>query len=329
MRIVITGGGGFLGLRLARRILELRRLPGPSGADRAVDELVLADIAFPLGLDLAAEPRVRLRQGDLGDRSFVRSLFDRQDVGVFHLASVVSGGAELDFDGALRANLDGHRHLLEALRALGSRPRHVFASSIAVYGAADHVSDDTRHTPATTYGMTKAAGELLIADYTRKGFVDGRSGRLATVIVRPGKPNKAASGFASAVFREPLAGIDTTLPVGLDAGMPVIGYRTAVDGLLALYRLDGDALGADRALNLPNITAKVGDMVDSLHRVAAERRPDRPLGRIDIAIDPAVAAMVASWPARIDFPRAAALGLPRDASLDEIVRAYVRDYGGG
>jgi nucleoside-diphosphate-sugar epimerase len=326
MKIVITGGAGFIGQRLARRILELGTLPGPSGQSEPIDALVLADIATPAERPAWCDDRVRFVAGDIAAPDIARALIDRPDIGVFHLASIVSGGAEQDFDRALDINLAGHLNLLDALRRVGSRPRHVFSSSIACYGgAADgQVGDDTRHTPRTTYGMTKAAGELLVTDYTRKGFIDGRGGRLATVIVRPGKPNAAASGFASAIIREPLNGVDYTLPVPLDTVMAVTGYRTAVEALIALYALDGAQLGHDRALNLPNLSVSMAEMAESLHRLAAGRK----LGRINVAVDPAISAIVAGWPRVVRSERGDALELPRDGGIDAVVGEYIEDYLG-
>jgi nucleoside-diphosphate-sugar epimerase len=170
--------------------------------------------------------------------------------------------------------------------------------------------------------MTKAVGELLVNDYSRKGFIDGRSARLSTVIVRPGKPNKAASSFVSAVIREPLNGVDYELPVNLDTMMAVVGYRTVVEGIIALYEVGTDALGDDRAVNLPNISVTVAEMVESLKRVAVGRK----LGRISVKVDPFVAPIVAGWPTHVDASRAAALALPQDAGVDPIIRAYIADY---
>ncbi len=303
MRVVVTGGRGFLGRALARRLEERGRLCG-----QPVEEVVPFD----------------LPDGDVADRELVVATLARGCGVVFHLASIVSGEGERDFDGALRVNLDGTRNVLEACRSLGTRPRLVYASSVAVFGGAAvarPVSDETKQTPQTTYGTTKAIAELLVADYARKRLVDGRSARLPTVIVRPGAPNAAASSFASAVFREPLAGLDYELPVPLETTHPVIGARTAVDCLVALAEVDGDALGADRAVNLPSLSVTVGEMVESLRRVAAER----PLGAITVRPDPAIEAIVRTWPTATEFRRALELGLPRDASLDEIVRAYVED----
>jgi D-erythronate 2-dehydrogenase len=325
MKVIITGGAGFIGFRLARRILEIGTLHGPSGAPEPVDEVVLFDNVVPPSRPADLDARARFIAGEISDRATVFNLIDHPDIAVFHLASVVSGGAEQDFALAMKVNLEGHLHVLEALRRLESKPRYVFSSSIATYGGATvpkQVGDATRHTPQTTYGMTKSVGELLVNDYTRKGFIDGRSARLSTVIVRPGKPNKAASSFVSAVIREPLNGVDYELPVGLDTTMPVVGYRTVVDGIIALYELDGSRLGDDRAVNLPNITVNVAEMIESLKRVAVDRK----LGAISVKIDPFVAPIVAGWPTHVEATRAEKLGLPKDAGLDPIIAAYMADY---
>lgn len=320
--MVVTGGLGFLGRALGRRLTESGRLAG-----EAVDALVLADTSEAVAEVGSLPPGAEARKLDVGDAGQVRALLDRPDCVVYHLASVVSAGGELDFDGALRVNLDGTRNVLEACRALGSRPRLVFASTLATFGGSrlpPAVTDDLRQVPQTTYGTTKAIGELLVNDYTRKGFVDGRSGRLPTVIVRPGAPNAAASGFASAVFREPLQGVDYALPVSLGVRTPVIGERTAVECLVLLAELDGEALGDDRALNLPSLSVSVAEMVESLERVGRGRR----LGRVTVEPDPRVEAIVRTWPLEARADRALALGLPRDESLDAIVAAYVADHLG-
>jgi nucleoside-diphosphate-sugar epimerase len=304
VRVVVTGGQGFVGRTLADRLQERGTLCG-----EPVEEVVQFD----------------LPDGDVADRSQVLALLDSGVGAVFHLASIVSGEGEVNFDGALRVNLDGTRNVLEACRSLATRPRVVFASTLAVYGGegmADTVSDTTRQTPQTTYGTSKAIGELLVNDYTRKGFVDGRSARLPTVIVRPGTPNAAASSFASAVFREPLAGVDYSLPVSLETRMPVIGARTAVECLIHLAELDGAALGDDRALNLPGISVTAAEMVESLQRVAG----DRPVGGISVEPDPSVEAIVRTWATVTASERADGLGFPRDESLDAVVREYIEDH---
>jgi nucleoside-diphosphate-sugar epimerase len=255
----------------------------------------------------------------------VTDLIAGESLSVFHFASVVSAGAEQDFDLALKVNLDGGINVLEAARAQPGLPRVVFTSSLAVFGGSampDTVSDDTKITPMTTYGMTKVVNELLLNDYHRKGFLDGRGARLPTVIIRPGKPNKAASGFASGVFREPLAGVDYELPVSDTTRMAVSGYRTVVEGILALHEAASDAIGDDRSLNLPSISLTVAEMIAGLKRVAG----NRPLGEIIPTPDPAIQKICDGWPGREESPRADALGLPPAGDLDSIIRAYIEDY---
>lgn len=324
MKVVITGGAGFLGQRLAARVLEQGSLFAPSGERQAVSELLLFDSRIPPALTVA-DKRVKLLEGDITDRVTVAKMIDRPDIAVFHLASVVSAGAEQDFELAMRVNLDGHRYLLDALTALGSRPRYVFTSSLAVYGGEGpllEVDDHTRQIPQTTYGMTKAIGELLVNDYTRKGFIDGRSARLGFVIVRPGAPNRAASGFASGVLREPLNGEDYVCPVPFTTKVAATGYRTVIEGLLALHAVDGHKLGADRALNLRTRTVTVGEMIESLLQVAHDRK----LGAISEQPDPFVMKVISGWPEQMLASRAAALGFPQDESIDNIIREYISDY---
>jgi D-erythronate 2-dehydrogenase len=325
MKVVITGGAGFVGLLLGRRIAKLGKLTNSDGESKEVDEIVLFDIAPPEPRPKDLDRRIRIEIGEISDKASVARLVDREDMSIFHLASVLSGGGEQDFDLAMRVNLDGHLHVLEAARALGSRPKVVFASSIAAFGGRDMpktVGDTTKQTPQTTYGTTKAMGELLINDYTRKGFIDGRSARLPTVIVRPGKPNKAASSFASGVFREPLNGVECILPVGEDTIMPVLGYRSIVEGFVRLHEAEGDMLGEDRAVTFPAMNVTVREMIESLKRVAGNRH----LGEIRVEKDPAIERIVASWPTALNFDKAKRIGLPLDPSLDSIVKAYIEDY---
>jgi nucleoside-diphosphate-sugar epimerase len=305
----------MLGTELARRLR----------ATRPQDELLLLDMPAALAPpdDLAD---VTVLRGDIRDAGLLATALDSPEVAIVHLASVVSGGAERDFDAALEVNLDGGRALVQACRAHGTAPRLVFTSSLAVFGgelALGPVDDGTRPTPSTTYGATKAMLELLFADATRKGFLDARSARPPTVIVRPGAPNAAASGFASAVVREPLAGRPTTLPVGLDLPTVVIGVDTAVGCLARLLEVDGDALGSGRALNLPGLVVTSGELLAALHGLVDEDS----LAPITVAVDPAVDAMVRSWPTGWSSSRADALGLPRDEDAAGIVRAYLTRIG--
>lgn len=325
MKVVITGGMGFIGLRLARRIVELESLTGPSGKAEPVDELLLFDQAVPQAPPPGLDGRVTMVSGDIADRATVSALIDRDDISVFHLASVVSGGGEKDFDLAMRVNLDGGRNVMEACRARDGLPRLVFASSIAVFGGAvmpDRVGDTTKQTPRTTYGITKSICELLINDYSRKGFLDGRSARLPTVIIRPGVPNAAASSFVSGIFREPLNGVDFVLPVKPETAMPLLGYRAIVEGIIKLHELPGDRLGDDRAVGLPSLTVTVAEMIEALRRVAGGRA----LGNITVEPDPFIEEIVATWAQATDDGHAGDLDLPREESLDEIVAYYIEDY---
>ncbi len=329
MKVVITGGCGFIGLRLAQRLLERGQLDGPSGGPEPIDEIALFDMQEPAVLPAALDGKVTILLGEISNRDEIFHLVDRDDIAVFHLASVVSGGGEQGFDMAIRVNLDGGLNIMEACRERAGTPRLVFASSIAAFGhpaMGEAVGDGVKQTPQTTYGMTKAVCELLINDYTRKGFLAGRSARLPTVIIRPGKPNLAASSFVSGVFREPLNGEPCALPVSLETVMPLLGYRAIVDGFIALHEADGAALGEDRAVSLPSLTVTVGDMVDALKRVAAARLPGRTLGEITVEPDPFIQNIVAGWPRDASYDRATALGLPRENRLDEIVEAYIEDY---
>ena len=325
MRVVITGGAGFLGQLLTRRLLGRDALTGPSGHQESIDSIVLFDaVAAP---ELApADARVQSVVGDISDVELVRTLVDRDDVSVFHLASMMSAGSELDFDRALAVNVDGARAVLEACRARVSTPRLVFSSSIVAFGGVaveEIVSDETKLTPETTYGTTKAICELLVNEYTRKGFVDGRSARLPTVVIRPGQPNTAASSWVSGIFREPLNGIECVVPVALDMPIPIAGYRTVVENLIRLHEVGAEALGPDRALNLPALDVTAREMAVALQSVA-----DRPLGAIRSEVDPIISSFFQGWAQHSSFGRATALGLAHDETVASIVTAYIEDFLG-
>ena len=323
MRVVITGGTGFLGRMLAQKLLARGELTGISGTAETIDSLVLLDAVATPSLPLLTDGRVELVPGNVADPGLLGAVLDRDDVSVFHLASMVSAGCELDFDGALTSNLDGGRAVLEACRARRSRPRLVFSSTLAVFGGlkpTDVASDSTRPTPETTYGTTKAMCELLVNDYTRKGFVDGRSGRLPTVVIRPGRPNAAASSWVSGIFREPLNGEECVVPVDPGTRVPIAGYRTVIENLVRLHEVSPDALGADRALNLPSIELTAQEMIDALRRVA-----DRPLGPVSFSPDPLVETIFRTWAQHASFERATRLGLLRDEGVESIIRAYLEE----
>lgn len=325
MKVLITGGGGFLGSQLCQKLLQRGALTGPSGAAEEIREIVLLDAVFHRP---STDPRVRQMAGDISDRATVFSAVGSEAAtAIFHLASMVSGECEERFDDALRVNLDGGWHVFEAARAAAGRPRVVFASSIACFGGEamqDPNTDRTKLTPQTTYGMTKAICELLINDYSRKGFLDGRSARLPTVIVRPGKPNAAASSWASGMFREPLSGEPCRLPVRRTQCHPMTGYRTVIDSLVALHEVPPERLRDDRAIGLPahRVTPQLAESV--LREIAAER--GLTLGPIVDAFDARIQGIVDNWPVAVDGARALELGLPSPPPLKEIVEQYLEDF---
>lgn len=316
MKILITGGNGFLGRRLAARLLGDGAV-GPDGI-APISELVLVDAAQGPPDSVTRDPRVKQRIGDLTDRIRVPQALRDIDA-VFHLAAVVSGQAEADFDLGMRVNLDATRTLLEACRYAGSCPRLIFASSVAVFGGRlpDAVGDDTTPTPQSSYGIQKYVGEQLVADYTRRGFVDGRTIRLPTIVVRPGKPNQAASSFASGIIREPLAGVDAICPVPPETRLWLLSPDGAVDALHRALCLP--PWGDRAALNVPGISVTVAEMVESLRRVAGAEVAKR----IRWQRDAKIATIVASWPGRFTTTRANALGFHTDADFDSIIRAHM------
>jgi len=320
MRVVITGAAGFLGSRLARALLERGMLTDARGDTRAIRELVLVDVVVPA---TQGDARVRAVHGSLDDAALVESVVTSDTASVFHLAAVVSSQAEADFDVGMRVNVDATRLLLERCRACTMPPKFVFASSLAVFGGTlpDPVPDDAAVTPQSSYGTQKAIGELLVNDMSRKGFIDGRSLRLPTIVVRPGKPNKAASSFASGIIREPLAGILATCPVAPTTRMWVQSPRAVIANLLVGHEADAARLPVLRAINVPGISVAVGDMVAALRAVAG----DAVAQLVRWEHDPAIDRIVSTWPARFEANAGSALGMRHDDDFESIVRAHVRD----
>jgi len=328
MNVLITGGAGFLGTRLARTLLARGHLAG-----RPIAHLLLADLAAPSDPTLLADARLQVHQGDLRLALDVpATLFGTPLDAVFHLAAAVSAECEADFALGLRANLRTTRALLEACRAQvvdrgGPPVRLVFASSVAVYGndpglaLPARVDETTLPTPQSSYGIQKFICEQLIADYTRKGYLDGRSARLMTVVVRPGRPNGAASGFLSSLIREPLAGLPAVCPVAPETEVALASPAATIAGLLAVYEAERPALGGRIALNLPALTVSVGGMLEALAAVAGAAA----LARVSFVPDAAIARIVGGWPARFDNARARALGLAPDADFAAVVRQYQND----
>ena len=328
MHIVITGGAGFLGVRLARALLARGALALAGAPAAPITRLTLLDRAPPPA-DLLADARVQAVTGDLNDllSQSATPALPRDTDAVVHLAAAVSGECEADFDLGLRSNFDATRALLQACRALGSRPVFVFSSSLAVFGHTPEqpmppvIDDDTLPTPQNSYGIQKFMCEQLVADCTRKGFVRGRSVRLMTVSVRPGKPNAAASSFLSGMVREPLAGERAVCPVPPETKVALSSPARTIDGLLcALQAVDAD-WGPRTALNLPAVSTSAGEMAAALRRVAGDGVADR----IDWVSDDTITRIIGSWPAGMNARRAARLGLRADAGFDDIVRDYMRE----
>ena len=323
MRILITGGGGFIGQRLARALLARGGLAKEPGAASKLTELVLFDRAF--APDRLEDERVRYVAGDMLDRDLlVHACAPRIDA-VFHLASVVSAGAEADFDLGMRVNVDGMRNVLEIGRAEPILPRFVFTSSVAAFGGdlPDVVLDTTAPTPQSSYGTQKVIGELLVSDYTRKGFIDGRCVRLPTIVVRPGKPNRAASGFMSSIIREPLEGKPAVCPVPPETQMWIASPDRAVDMLIHAMELRGSAWGWNRILNGPGITVSVTQALAALERTAGSEA----VQRVRFERDSDIEKIVLSWPVRFTTERADRLGFEGDAGIDAIIRAFLRSAG--
>jgi D-erythronate 2-dehydrogenase len=322
VHILITGAAGMIGRKLTERL-------GKDGAlaDKPIDKLTLLDVISPPKPE-AFTGKVETVAADLAaPGEGAKAIAGRPDV-VFHLAGVVSGEAELDFDKGYRVNLDGTRALFEAIRTGGDgyRPRLVYTSSIAVFGAPfpPTIPDDFHLTPLTSYGTQKAMGEALLADYSRRGFCDGIGIRLPTIVVRPGKPNKAASGFFSGIIREPLAGEDAVLPVAETVVHTHASPRAAVGFLVHAAALPRDAIAPRVNLSMPGVCCTVAEQIASLRRIAG----NRVAARIRRAEDPLVARIVAGWPQRIEARRARELGFKAESSFDEIVRIHIEEDRG-
>jgi D-erythronate 2-dehydrogenase len=323
MHILLTGAAGMIGRKLTARVIANKTLD-----EQSIEQLALLDVSAPERPE-GFPGRVSTLAGDLGEPAIAgAAVSGRPDV-IFHLAAVVSGEAELDFEKGVHVNFDGSRALLEAVRAIGDgyRPRLVFTSSIAVFGAPfpESIPDDFALTPLTSYGAQKAMVELMLADYTRRGFVDGVGIRLPNIVVRPGKPNKAASGFFSSIIREPLAGQEATLPVDEGVRNWHASPRAAVSFLIHGAELDSKELGPRINLTMPGVCCTVGEQIAALRRIAG----DKVAARIRRAPDPLVQRIVGGWPSRFDPVRAHALGFKAENSFDEIIKAHIDDELGG
>ena len=325
MKILITGGGGMLGQKLIAGLAKVGSLNGKKIESISVVDAYKQSQALD-GFDFKITSKIV----DITDRKECDAMIAEKPDVIFHLAAIVSGEAESDFEKGYRVNVDGMRNLFEAIRLISNDycPRVVFTSSVAVYGGPylDVADDNFILQPATSYGVQKAIGELLLNDYSRRGFFDGVGLRIPTLCVRPGLPNSAASGVFSNIIREPLMGIEATLTAGKDASMIFTSPRSAVGFLIHAAQMDTSGLGARRSLMMPGIYATLGDEIDALRRVAG----DKIVGFIKEEIDPFVQEMLKSWNfPRFDAKRARSLGFTCEDSFDELIKTHIADELGG
>lgn len=321
MHALVIGAAGMAGRKLVEALVAKGEING-----KVIERLTLVDVIEPAAPARFAGTATSLA-ADLSDEGVAAKLVAGRPDLIFHLAAIVSGEAEMDFEKGYRVNLDGTRELLEAIRLEGKKapykPRLVFTSSIAVFGEPlpEIIGDTHHHTPLTSYGTQKAIDELLLADYSRRGFLDGIGIRLPTIVIRPGAPNKAASGFFSNILREPLSGLEAVLPVKEDVRHWFASPRAAVRFLIHAASLDTSALGSRRSLTMPGLSATVGEEIEALRRFGG----DRAVKLIRHEPDEAIARMVAGWPQNFDASRAIGLGFEAEKSFDDIIRAHIED----
>src|SRR5690349_6760572 len=320
MKAVITGGGGFIGSKLARALLARGALAGPDGVQQKITRLTLVDQAFP---DLPEDARIEKLAGDISDSNFAARAITPDAASVFHLAAVVSGAAEADFDLGMRVNLQGMRNVLDRARRCPRPPRLVFASSVAAFGGDLPIvlDDSTTPAPQTSYGSQKVVSEYLVSDFSRRGYIDGRSLRLPTIVVRPGKANAAASSFASAVVREPLNGVAYECPLPPGTGVWLLSPRRVVEAFIHAHDLPASKWGSNRVVNLPGITVTVDEMIEAMGRIAGAQTRKRVSFKLDARID----AIVKTWPVRFATPRALSMGFEADPGIEAVIRDYIAD----
>ncbi len=324
MHILIIGAAGMIGRKLTAALLKSGQVGG-----KAISKFTLTDVVEPAKIAFNGDVTTVVSDVSMPGEA-AKLIASRPDL-IFHLAAIVSGEAEADFDKGYRINMDGMRFLLEAIRQEGLRapylPRLVFTSSIAVFGAPfpEAIGDEFFNTPLTSYGTQKAICELLLNDYSRKGFVDGVGIRLPTITIRPGKPNAAASGFFSNILREPLVGQEAVLPVSKDVRHWFASPRAAIGFLTHAAELDTTKLGWRRTLSVPGLSTTVGEEIEALRRVAG----DKAVSLIKDVPDPKIISMVAGWPRNFDAKRAIGLGFKAEQSFDEIIRIHIEDELGG
>lgn len=320
MNIVVTGAAGFLGQRLITALLDRGEMTTGKGQTAPITKIMAFDRVAPA---LGTDPRVCPKVGDLAEPATIAALIDGDTDSVFHLAAIVSGEAERDFDLGMRINLDATRAIMERIRAAAPGAKLVMTSSVAVFGGQmpETVPDDLVWKPQSSYGTQKAIGDLLLADYSRRGYLDGRSLRMPTIVVRPGKPNAAASSFASGIIREPLGGSEATCPVDRATRLWLMSPDQAVRNLIHGHELPAEALGRDRVVNMPGLSVTVAEMLQALRQVAGDAVAEK----VTMAPDPAIAAIVNSWPGAFEAAQARRLGFTADPDFPSIVAAFIRE----
>lgn len=322
MKVIITGGAGFIGGRLAKKLLHQGHLIGLNSEKTPINEIVIFDVALPQ-IPMPSDKRLSFVTGDITSTETMKQLIDNKTASIFHFAGIVSGQAEADLDLGMRINIDGTRALLDACRAHNIKPRVVFASSISVYG--DHlppvVTDDTPAWPSLSYGTQKLCCEYIIDDYTRRGHIDGRSVRIPTVAIRPGKPNKGVGQWTSSIFREPLTGREAVCPVSKNTTIVMLSIRRLVDSIIRMHDIDGQQIGPQRALLLPALSASVVEMVEALRRAGGEKA----VKLIRWEPDPFIQKVQDSWPHRISSERSKKMGIHANHTIDEIIQEFIED----
>ncbi len=318
MKIIITGGSGFLGSKLTQKLLN-------SDTKNVIDKIIIMDVIEPFYFSEKIDSRISFVKSDLTELKQIKDILKNNIDTIFHLASVVSADAEENLDKAMKVNVVGILNLLNACRDITTSPKFIFTSSFAAFGGSsmpDNVNDNTKIVPQNTYGMTKAINELIVNDYTRKGYIDGRGARLPTIIIRPGRANKAASSFASGLFREPLSGKKHFLPVNRNTKIAVGGYNDAIQGLIQLSEIDRSLMGDDCTINFPNFGITVSEMINSLYQVTS----GMPLGEIIDRPDESIQSICERWPSNVSYERAAKLGINKCSNIKNIITDYIGDY---
>jgi len=321
MRIIIFGGAGFLGKKLALELLRREKISLGGKPAKPITKLLLFDKTKAYGLP--PDPRLEILEGDICDPSALQAVLEKPTDAVFHLAAIVSGEAEKDFELGMRVNLHATLNLLELCRTLQQNPVLVFASSCAVFGGelSETIYDSTRPTPQSSYGTQKAMTDLLINDYSRRGFIDGRALRLPTIAIRPGKPNAATSSFVSSIIREPLAGKSANCPVAPETNVWILSPNKVTENFVHALELSSGDLGTNRVINLPGITTSVAEMVHQLGEIAGEEATKL----VDWQPDAFIQSIVLTWPPHFVTQRAMDLGFKKDASVAEIIQSHIQE----